>query len=326
MSKHYPALEILITNLFDYAGIYPPEQKSLSEAVSCSLAFHQSLKRPHLLASNIVVGTGQITELEGLLQAQAQSESIDYKICTLGQSIQNQALSISAEHSEELNLIQEYNLTKMRLRSQRRIVSYEIKLDRKLNQDFTFLRIALRNLKAFFQEEKVQLCVECDLSSSTWEHEARGLIELFSEIDQSCRGAPLVFKLRGAGPSAVTNEKLSLVLFQSALSNLSLKLTAGLHHPLIEKERYGNSLGFINVLVALILSRAMVNKLSVAHIRECLEDVNLKNFAFGNHVSWRNYKISIEELQALRNNFKFSIGSCSLHEPDDDLNRLFPSS
>ncbi|MCB0338257.1 MAG: hypothetical protein KDD53_01575, partial [Bdellovibrionales bacterium] len=60
-------------------------------------------------------------------------------------------------------------------------------------------------------------------------------------------------------------------------------------------------------------------------ILELLNNSDPNSFNFSEGLHWMDFSLSATEVERARNAAHFSIGSCSLHEPDADLKRLFPS-
>lgn len=104
-------------------------------------------------------------------------------------------------------------------------------------------------------------------------------------------------------------------------AGVAFKATAGLHHPLrcVRPLTYepnaavGTMHGFLNVFLA----AAMVDEAEAI-----LDERDPKAFTFDDEgVTWRNRRVGVDELRAMRQ-FATSFGSCSFEEPIDDLKEL----
>jgi hypothetical protein len=84
-------------------------------------------------------------------------------------------------------------------------------------------------------------------------------------------------------------------------------------------------MGFLNVSAAVMLHRHLGDKLSGATLEKILTNQDPRAFTFGERLGFRELRISLSELRAVKERGHFTIGSCSLHEPDGDLSRLFPA-
>jgi len=103
---------------------------------------------------------------------------------------------------------------------------------------------------------------------------------------------------------------------------VAFKATAGLHHPLrcVKPLTYepnaatGTMHGFLNVFLAAAL---------LDDAEEILAETDAKAFAFDDDgVTWRDARVTTEELTAMRHTFATSFGSCSFEEPINDLRDL----
>jgi len=111
-------------------------------------------------------------------------------------------------------------------------------------------------------------------------------------------------------------------------ANVAFKATAGLHHPLRSVHRLtyqpgspsGMMHGFLNVFLAAALLRAGMKSELAVHL---LEEQSPEAFHFDEDgISWREHRLSRDEIAAARQGFAASFGSCSFTEPIDDLRSL----
>jgi len=110
--------------------------------------------------------------------------------------------------------------------------------------------------------------------------------------------------------------------------HVSFKATAGLHHPVAgtydltyENEApRGGMFGFLN----LFLAAAFTSKgVSPHELEAVLTETDPRRFHFDDDgVSWREHTLSFDDIQAMRESFGMSFGSCSFREPIDDLHAL----
>ncbi|MGZ4985274.1 MAG: hypothetical protein ACXWAV_06635 [Chthoniobacterales bacterium] len=133
------------------------------------------------------------------------------------------------------------------------------------------------------------------------------------------------FKLRTGGviasafPSSV---QIARTLVAATSSQVPLKFTAGLHHPI---RKFNSSVqtkmhGFLNVLGAGVL--AAEHGWSQQQTSAMLEDEDASSFVFDDAAfSWREWKVATDRIKAHRA-FITSFGSCSFDEPRDDLREL----
>ena len=96
-------------------------------------------------------------------------------------------------------------------------------------------------------------------------------------------------------------EQVAFIIAACRDRKLSLKFTAGLHHPVrMYREEVGTKMfGFLNIFVAGML--ASVENLDVIEIEEILTDENPNSFSFSkDHIAWRDLRITSKEIQKLR--------------------------
>ncbi len=133
------------------------------------------------------------------------------------------------------------------------------------------------------------------------------------------------FKLRSGG--VVPDAFPSLVQVVRAIlacrdAQVPLKATAGLHHPFrhFSAEVNAPMHGFINLFGAAIL--AHVHRLTADEAVPILADENPASFTFQDtHFAWGSLAATTAEIAALRQSTLLSFGSCSFDEPRHDLQR-----
>jgi hypothetical protein len=133
----------------------------------------------------------------------------------------------------------------------------------------------------------------------------------------------------GVTPEAIP-PSADIVRFLAAASrvNIPFKATAGLHHalrgahPLTYKAGGPRGLmhGFLNLLMTAALLRSGASE---SDAESLLDEDDPAAFQFGPvSVRWRNKRLSVEQIQAAREQFALSFGSCSFQEPVDELRAL----
>jgi hypothetical protein len=109
---------------------------------------------------------------------------------------------------------------------------------------------------------------------------------------------------------------------------IAFKATAGLHHPVRADFPLtykpdgprGTMFGFLNVFLAAVFMWSGADDSTAAKI---LEETDSSSFAFDDSaVSWRDQSLSVNRIAAARHSFAHSFGSCSFREPVDELKLL----
>ncbi len=139
-------------------------------------------------------------------------------------------------------------------------------------------------------------------------------------------GAMVGFKMRTGGtePEAFpAPSHLAYALLACREAGVRFKATAGLHHPV---RRYHRSVrtrmyGFFNVFGAAVL--AAVHALDEAAVRAVLLDEDPAHFRFTPEAfAWRDLSVPVEAVRRARRDVAVSFGSCSFDEPREDLQAL----
>jgi hypothetical protein len=116
---------------------------------------------------------------------------------------------------------------------------------------------------------------------------------------------------------------LARFLAACAAADVPFKATAGLHHPLRHHSRAVNvkEFGFLNVFIAAALS--LNADLDEAELVTVLEEDSIKAFLFDDAgLTWRDHRITVDQIEDARLAFAISFGSCSFDEPRADLRAL----
>jgi hypothetical protein len=228
----------------------------------------------------------------------ATSETANWRLSVL----------LGPDAPEDVDRIHSFNSQITRPRWSAAVESVEVKVSsgEEVNR---LSQIIPREMATYF-EVPLENCVEC-----------------IPAIGKSGRRA----KIRTGGETEdkfPTPESVIEFIRLCAAANVPFKATAGLHHPLrsIHRLTYQPDSasammhGFLNVFLASAFLRAGAEaKLAV----QLLEEQSPDAFSFNsNGISWREHRLSSEEIAGARRDFAMSFGSCSFTEPIDDLRSL----
>jgi hypothetical protein len=155
-----------------------------------------------------------------------------------------------------------------------------------------------------------------------------------AELDQrldavaACGGSAKI-RTGGVTPEAFPTAAALYRFFRGCANRrVGAKATAGLHHALTGRypltyesgSPSAPMYGFLNVCAAAALVRAGVPEADVLSV---LGESSAAAFRFDETgMAWRDHCLSVRELAETRRTLFRSFGSCSLHEPIDDLKRL----
>lgn len=306
------ALAALTAGLFDYAGMFPPAARSFGEALAESARLGVELGRPGLVAGDLVIESTAAARLnpETLRQAGFAPERA-VQVCVLGSTL-SAAEPLEREAATLVSLAEAGRATGPRCR----LISYEVKIPR-LGEGRSAIEARLEQVAPLVP----LLCLEPDLSRAEWVEELAATAAFIGDIAPRL-SKRVALKLRCGGSTAIDATRLSAAIVTGADQALDLKATGGLHHPFIDSG-WGNSLGFLSLAVALALRRHHGGAFPAGALTACLQSSRPEEFTFGAAARWREWEVPAADIAAQRGRFHLSIGSCSLHEPDSDLARLF---
>ncbi|MBC8197748.1 MAG: hypothetical protein H8E60_07680 [Candidatus Marinimicrobia bacterium] len=150
-------------------------------------------------------------------------------------------------------------------------------------------------------------------------------IEIITEFNFN-HNSNFGFKLRCGGVEPYmfpSPENIAETIIICIQNNISLKFTAGLHHPV---RHYNDSIqtkmfGFFNIFIGGMLAKKY--RFNHVELIEVLIDQSSNNFKFKEEgLSWKKYNLSNKEIIQFRENDFISYGSCSFNEPREDLTKL----
>jgi len=295
------ALRTLLSGLIDYAGLFPPAQLPLGEAVVNHLTYRRGDES--WMLGRFVLPVTRLRELA----------STEISVSALGRG--GPAREFVEGLHADLALIEE-----ARHSSEGRLV-IEV-LETKLPSEFVLSPEAIRPFLTpvceMYERAGVKLFLEVPASDAEPVFEALGGIGTGPDT-------PGV-KLRTGGLEAAafpSCEQIATTLWSCSAEGLEFKATAGLHHPL---PRYDGQLqvrmhGFVNVFLAGVFIAA--GQITPPETIELLEEMSPENFSLQDDtIAWRGRSVSLGQIQQARRSFVRSFGSCSFEEPRDDLRAL----
>lgn len=319
------ALESIVREIFDYAGLFPPASLDWEAALKNSAGFPTTLTRPHLVAADFVCSVTKLPELSAAsLLELGFGESRIIDICSLGSEWNPNEGTISESRQAELQTITDFRDVPVGQKPRRRVISYEFALPGDLQPHENHLSVSLRNIKSFLREESLIIFLEPNLAAETWLEDLQLLSELMGNLNQHCQGPAVGLKIRCSGPKATPMTAIPAVFDILEFSGFHFKATAGLHHPIVEPERYQNNMGFLTLALAVYFRLLLGSEIfSRESLLELLQLKDAATLHFDENARWRDFSVTAEQIDQLRDRWHFSIGSCSLSEPDADLKRLF---
>ncbi len=296
------AARVLLRDLIDYAGLFPPA----SLAMAPSVANYDTYSRSEWawILGRLIVPVARLGEFEETFSGLPTPAS--------GGPFTNWRLSVllGSDPSADVACIHEFNARTASSGSGRRAIVEAVELKVANPEEITRLSAIIPTDLAAYFEIPLPVCGEC-----------------IPSISECGRRA----KIRTGGETAdrfPAAETVIEFIRLCAAANVPFKATAGLHHPLRSVHRFtyqpespsGIMHGFLNVFVAAAFLRAgMEAKLAV----QLLNEQSPQAFSFDlDGVGWRQHRLNRDEIAAIRRDFAISFGSCSFTEPIDDLRSL----
>jgi hypothetical protein len=292
-SRAPAGLQALLSQIVDYAGLFPPAALDMTSAVT---TYARHLAGPHAwMLSRIVVPAPRLEEFVRCAAPHFGEDAwfVSALVAAAG----------SADLEQDLERIARFNEEQEAGGAPRAIVdTIELKgaeagaIDAALDvippEIFPFFEMAVRD-------------------------DPRGLIAALVGGDAGAK-----IRTGGAADQMPSAAEVARFVTACARAGVPFKATAGLHHPLRhDVAAGGREFGFIGVFAAGVL--AFQRDLDERSVAQLLEEESIGAFVFdGDGFSWRGHRASCAEIEEARSSFASSFGSCSIDEPVADLEAL----
>jgi hypothetical protein len=296
-------LDILLSELFDYAGMFPPAALSFESAVRESTMLRSELKRPWLLGNDLVLDISSAQKLASK-SPHDWGYSRTPSICLLATEAGPMVLSVCSDL-----------LQKRATEPSRYAVA---SIEARCTADS--INGIIETFSEYCSKHRIILALEPNLSGAEWRSELDVCLKRITH--NSAKPGLLALKVRCGGDTAITRDKAPSIIEEATARGVNLKLTGGLHHPVIEADRYGNTFGFLTFTAAVMFRRALGAQFTIAQCARLLASDSMTSLTFGETVGFEEHTISSIDVVKAKNSALFTIGTCSLREPDDDLVRL----
>lgn len=292
-------IEVLLSTLIDYAGLFPPAALRMDAAVTNYDVYLRS--DFSWMLGRFIVSVARLNEFGEALGRLPVADGRAWGVSAL----------LGADPAADVARIVEFNAKASRSINGRSAVVESVEV--KAETCAEVVRVAgtiPRELTAYFEIPLVGREGEC-----------------IAEVAECGRRV----KVRTGGETADKfPDAARLVEFMRlcAAAGVPFKATAGLHHPIRSMHRLtyqpdsasGMMHGFLNVFLAAAFLRLGMDARVVV---ELLEERSAGAIRFGSEgAAWRGHRLSWQDIAAARQDFSISFGSCSFTEPVDDLRSL----
>ncbi len=287
------SLSTLLTGAIDYAGLFPPAELGMSEAVHNYKTYLESGDAWAL--GRFIVPVSRLSEFD-VATGSFFSDPDIWK------------LSVLAGHDIKMDLeqIADFN-------ARRSSFAVGDTIEAKASGTVEVHNIASVSPKSF------HLFIEIPIDKDP--------ADLIRSIGKN--GAHAKVRTGGVTGNAFPSARdLERFIRACVTEDVKFKATAGLHHPIRSvynltykpgSER-GKMYGYLNVFLAAAFIRTGMNKDNAIMV---LEEESVAAFRFGDGgVEWRDVHLDVKQLQSTREYSALSFGSCSFREPLDDLVKL----
>lgn len=287
-----PTVRVLLAGVIDYAGLFPPAQRAMSEAVSDYLV-HRSGPEAWALG-RFVVPVARLGELEDSLRRCAVRRAGRVPLAAL----------LGTGTADDVDAIELFN--RRTPEHGGRVGSVEVKA----NSEGVVRAVLAAIPRTWIRYVEVPVAGGAEPA-----------------LDAVAAGGAFA-KLRTGGVSAdgfPTPDRLAAVLAGLARRRLPFKATAGLHHPLrgtyplndMPGAPVAEMYGYLNILLA---AAVLDGGGDAADARQALlEGDPLSLRVEGDALVWRSNRFDAATLAALRDGFFHGFGCCSFRQPMDEL-------
>lgn len=297
MANSFPkeSLRVLLTEIVDYAGLFPPSQLTMDEAAANYAEYKKG--EYNWMLGRFVVPAARLEEFAGSAKTFFANAVDVWKLSALASEDVNETVSAIEDFNREHAPFAVCDALEIKAETGARIEEIAESLPPELN---AYFEIPLGENLA----DSIATLAIC--------------------------GQRAKIRTGGVVPGAFPPAKQIARFMKTCLAaNVPFKATAGLHHPLrsekpltYEKDApVGEMNGFLNVFLAAAL---LLRGFTFDTLREFFEDRRAENFRFEDDgVLWReDYFIATAHLKILRSKNIISFGSCSFDEPVEDLREL----
>lgn len=297
------SLQVLLDEVIDYAGMFPPARLPLNESVRNYVRYKNG--KEAWIVGKFVCPVQKIAELEAAMKWHDYDDRLG--VCSIGRGGADVAEFVANSLAD--------------LKSTRRVDrafvdTFETRLPQDAMDSAELRPIALRLSRAL--DEGTNLFLELPFGAG-WEVSIPRSIEALATVPR------VRAKVRCGGETASafpTVEQLAVFIAECAKHDLAFKATAGLHHPIRKYDEASGATmhGFLNVFSAAAVAHAF--RVQSADLVPILAATSPSDFrCLSSRLSTGNWHLSLKQLRASRE-FALGYGSCSVAEPLGDLAQL----
>jgi hypothetical protein len=319
--KPVAGLRALLARVIDYAGLFPPANLPLDEAIHNYARYRT--EREAWMLGRFIVPASRLVELETF--APLFNEGLAFAFSALGRGGDTPAAFLAGLRDD----LQAIGAFHKRHPSRVIVDVLEVKWPGSPPTDTTSL---LEDAAACVEQHQGSLTLTPYFEvafTGDWRATTAAFVTDLKHFREDsafrrrtkCRPPGLKMRCGGVAAAAFPSpEQVAFVLRLCIAHRVPVKCTAGLHHPVrhFDEGVQAKMHGFLNVFGAGVLGQ--VHGLDETRLRTILEDENAANFRCDEHgFTWKDLHATTPEVAFARHEAVVSFGSCSFDEPRDDL-------
>jgi len=319
-----PSLQTLLGDVLDYAGLFPPADLSLPQAIQ-NYADYREASEAWML-SRFVLPVRRLPDLTPFQRLFSGEDPYRFSVLGTGGGDPDTFLDAFARDLDVIDTFdEEYG-------GRAQVDAMEVPLPASLvgskqpdlesffdAVDQRLVHTGTAKLDFFFEVPMRSDAVDRlpALCAAVAEYNSQQALPARSEMG-------LKMRCGGAEPSDVPSiEHAAHLITACRNASIPFKATAGLHHPI---RHYDDGLdtemhGFLNIFGASVF--AAEHQLDIDTVQTILAEESANNFRFEkDSFSWRDLSVPLDGIQHARETLALSFGSCSFEEPVDHLRDL----
>jgi len=320
------SFKAFMREIIDYAGLFPPADLSLDTSLHKYNKYRNS--DDAWMLSRYIIPASRLVELKPYDEA-LFSEEDPFVFSVLGK--RTETISDYKEHLQEIATALEQFHENHKGGVQTDVLEIKLPKEAVFASDADLLADIYEETARHFGNVTVfprDIFFE-GVFDKNWEKEIGVILESMNHYNGGSSSDNTIrtgFKLRCGGIEASmfpSIEQVSFTLSKVREQDLALKCTAGLHHPIRHYDHSVNTKmhGFFNVFGGAMLGYA--HDFSNEQMQEVIKEEDSDHFSFTDTgFQWRDFEVTTEDIEELREVALISFGSCSFDEPREDLQKL----
>lgn len=253
--------EAALRGLFDHAGMFPPAQKPLADALADAAGFPRSLARPGIVGADLVLPWSQWSNLTTATLDKAGFRGT-CKVALVGLDLAALPAAIAVVSTAPPRI---------------RVVSLEASFEG-----------APAPESWPSAPSGIQLFLEPKWMPNQWTATAA------EALCRNLRERGFGLKVRCAGPTAVDAKALAAIVRAATDAGIPVKATQGLHHPVATTQ---HPHGFVALTAAVRLRQALGARFD--DIEACLAAPSAAAFDLRDGIRWGHHHVAADRLAAL---------------------------